>query len=291
MYETVAMSAAEARRLRVEEELSVAQIQARLGVTKHTLTQWLRGIPAPGWTRRPTAKDAIRARAVELRGAGWSVNDIALELGVATSTAWLWVKHLPLDRDTDRARRKAEHAKVMTDAQWAARRAQRDARRAAAATAAAAWLGAVSSRELALMGAVAYWCEGAKAKPWRPNDCEIIFTNSDPVLLLAFLAFLEQEGFSRAALNYRLSIHESADVAAAEGWWAARLGLPPERFQRATLKRHKPTTRSNVGADYRGCLVVKVPRGRELYWRIEGIISALPQVLSGLMTDREDRLR
>ena len=70
------------------------------------LQDWLRGIPPPEWTRRPNAKDDLRARAVELRGQGWSVNDIALELGVARSTAWQWVKHLPLDLDSDRARRK-----------------------------------------------------------------------------------------------------------------------------------------------------------------------------------------
>jgi orotate phosphoribosyltransferase-like protein len=41
-------------------------------------------------------KDDVRQSAVELRRKGWSVNDIAVELGVARSTAWLWVKHLPL---------------------------------------------------------------------------------------------------------------------------------------------------------------------------------------------------
>jgi hypothetical protein len=70
---------------------------------------------------------------------------------------------------------------------------------------------------------------------------------------------------------------------AVSAWWAARLRLPPERFQRATLKRHRPaTTRRNSGSDYRGCLVVKVPRGRELYWRIEGMMAGLAQSVSGL---------
>jgi transcriptional regulator with XRE-family HTH domain len=122
--------AAEARRLRTEEQLSARQIQERLGVTKVRLIDWLRGIPAPEWTTRPNAKDGLRARATQLRASGWSVNDIALELGVAKSTAFQWVRHLPLDRDSERARKKAEHSKLMTDAQWAAYRAARDARRA-----------------------------------------------------------------------------------------------------------------------------------------------------------------
>jgi transposase len=291
MFDDGGMSAAEARRLRVEEGLSIAQIQARLGVTKHTLTEWLRGIPAPEWTRRPNAKDELRAQALRLRGQGWSVNDIALELGVATSTAWQWVRHLPLDKDSDRARRKAEHAKVMTDAQWQERRAQRDASRGSTVTGAQAWVGRLDDRELLLIGAMAYWCEGAKAKPWRPHDCRVTFTNSDPQLLAAFLAFVELIGRSRAELSYRVAIHESADVAAAEAWWAAQLCLPSERFLRATIKRHAPTNRNNIGSDYRGCLIVKVPRGRELYWQIEGIVAGIAAGVSGLLPDRGVGLR
>lgn len=86
------MTEVEARRLRAEEGLSIAQIQKRLGVTKYRLSGWLRGVPAPEWTRRPNAKDELRARAVRLRREGWSVNDIAAELGVAKSTAWEWTK-------------------------------------------------------------------------------------------------------------------------------------------------------------------------------------------------------
>lgn len=42
------------------------------------------------------------------------------------------------------------------------------------------------------------------------------------------------------------------------------------------MKRHLPrTTRHNTGADYHGCLVIRVPKSRELYWRIEGILSGI----------------
>lgn len=275
------MSAGEARRLRVEEQLSIGQIQQRLGVTKHVLTDWLRGIPAPEWTRRPTAKDELRARAVELRGQGWSVNDIALELGVARSTAWLWVRHLPLDRDTERAKAKRAHAKLMTDARWDRSRAARDAQRLATSDAAAARVGLLSGRELLLLGAVAYWCEGIKTKPWRPNDFRAIFVNSDPTLLALFLAFLEDQGIPRDSVVYRVSIHESADATAAAQWWAHRLHLDLAWFQRPTLKRHLPkTSRHNTGDEYHGCLTVTVPRGRELYWRIEGIMAGVLMALA-----------
>ena len=272
--------AAEARRLRVEEQLSGRQIQERLGVSKIVLQEWLRGIPPPEWTRRPTAKDGLRAAAIELRLRNWSVNDIAVELGVARSTAWLWVKHLPLDRDSERAREKMAKAKQLTDGRWQAHRAARDARRASIQAVAAAEVGGLSDRELLLLGAAIYWCEGSKVKPWRPHDVTVTFINSDPVLVSMFIRFLESVGVSRGSPSYRVSIHESADATAATMWWRDRLDLPISRFLRPSLKRHNPrTNRRNTGDDYHGCLVVKVPKSRELYWRIEGMMSAIGRLL------------
>lgn len=76
-------------------------------------------------------------------------------------------------------------------------------------------------------------------------------------------------------IRFRVAIHETADVESAVAWWARFVGVAPENFQRSTIKRHTPTTaRHNTGEGYRGCLVVSVLRGRELYWLIEGIVLA-----------------
>jgi transposase len=256
----------EARRLR-DSGVPPAEIQARLGVTKQVLTSWL--------ARRPLAKDESRARAVELRRDGWSVNDIALELGVARSTAWLWVRHLPLDPSTERARAKAEHSKLMTDARWMKHRAARDAEHARVATEAAAFVGELSEREILLLGAAIYWCEGSKSKPWR-DQWSLKIINSDPGLLEVFLRFVELFGRRRVDLTYRLSIHETADVSAAESWWKSELGIEEAEFRRATIKRHvAQTKRQNVGDGYRGCLIIEVSKSRKLYWQVEGVMSAI----------------
>lgn len=269
------MHADEARRLRRDEGLSVAQIQQRLGVSKHTLTGWLRGVPAPAWTARPNAKDDVRARAVELRGSGWSVNDIALELGVARSTAWQWVKHLPLDPDPDGARTKRRKGKELTEGRWARHRLDRDDARRAVVSVAASEVATPSERESLLVGAAIYWCEGRKSKAWRRDD-RVVFTNSDPGLVALFVRFAGLCGRAPGDLRFRVAIHESADATAAQAWWKETLRLPDVEFDRPTLKRHKPiSARHNVGGDYHGCLVVTVPRSRDLYWRIEGIMAGL----------------
>jgi hypothetical protein len=44
--------------------------------------------------------------------------------------------------------------------------------------------------ELLRAGALIYWCEGAKAKPWSGKSEYVVFTNSDPGLIALFLRFL-----------------------------------------------------------------------------------------------------
>jgi len=254
--------------------MSLAQLREHFGVSRDTMATWLWDEPTPEWTRRPRAKDDLRAQAITMRQAGATVPEIAAALTVSKSTAYLWVKHLPLDETSERAQqRRSEHSRRISETRWEPMRQKRDADRAATNAAQAEWVEELSDREIKLLGAVAYWCEGRKAKPWRPNHCQVTFINSDPVLIQLFIRFLELMGEDRAALNCRLSIHESADAEAAGKWWAEVAGVPFEIFRRAALKTHNPSTvRHNVGDPYRGCLVVDVPKSRELYWRIEGMM-------------------
>jgi|ERR1017187_5630412 transposase len=60
-----------------------------------TLNEVLRGEPPPPWTRRPNAKDGVRARARELREQGMAYHEIAAKLGVSKSSVSLWVRDLP----------------------------------------------------------------------------------------------------------------------------------------------------------------------------------------------------
>ncbi|MEV0897959.1 helix-turn-helix domain-containing protein [Actinoplanes sp. NPDC049802] len=266
---------AEARRLRVDPGLSRSQLIKIFGVSNGTLTDWLRGIEPPEWTRRPNAKDDLRRQAAELREAGWSINDIATRMGVAKSTAFTWVGHVPLDRDSERAREKRELAKKRVAGRWDEFRADRDQRQAEIQAAAAQEVGSLSDRDVLLMGAIAYWCEGAKSKPWARGD-RLTFINSDPGLLRLHLRFLQLNGYSLGELSYRVSIHETADASAAADWWAETLEIPRDAFRKPTIKTHVPqTVRHNVGQDYHGCLTVDAPKSRQHYWRMEGVVKAV----------------
>ena len=254
------------------------QINEILGpMSNSTLDGALKGEPPPEWTRRPNAKDDLRVKARDLRAQGLGYEEIIAALGVAKSSVSLWVRDLPMPERLNYAERR-ERAAEGVRRYWAAQRHVHEARRAAARAAAAAEIGGLTERELVIAGAIAYWCEGTKNKPYRRAD-RVIFTNSDPGLIRLFLRFLDATETPRTDANFRVCIHESADLASAQRFWLEVTGASPGQFRTPTLKRHTPkTVRKNVSNDYYGCLRIDVRRSSDLYRKIEGWSAA---ILSG----------
>jgi transcriptional regulator with XRE-family HTH domain len=253
---------------------SLREIKEILGpMSNTTLHSALKGTPPPDWTRRPNAKDDVRAQARELRARGLAYHEIAARLGVSKSSVSLWVRDLPVpDRLTyEQCRKRAADG---AHRYWATEREVRRTRRAGEVSAAADEIGKLSDREILIAGAIAYWCEGAKAKPSRHID-RVVFINSDAALIMFFLRFLSAAGVSPDDLVLRVYIHENADAEAAQQYWLDLTGTRPDQFRRPVLKRHNPkTARTNVGENYHGCLRIDVLRSAGLYRRIEGWVSA-----------------
>jgi hypothetical protein len=213
-------------------------------------------------------KTTEREQARELRRQGLTYAEIAEQLTVAKSTVSLWVRDLP--KPTTAAE---DYASRMS-----ALRKYHDERRRRVfmetENQKLAWANMFSpltQRELLIAGAVAYWAEGSKSKPWRRSET-VAFINSDPGMIRLFMNWLSLAGVQPHRCSFRVQLHESADLAKAEAFWADVVGVSPARFERATIKRHRPkTARHNTGDDYHGCLVVRVHQGAEIYRQIEGI--------------------
>jgi transposase len=251
------------------------EIKQILGIAGNsTITDILRGEPPPPWTRRPNAKDDLRERARELRLHGLDYAEIAGALHVSKSSVSLWVRDLPRpERLSSRECRKrsGEGARRY----WEAERPVREAKRVAISASAAGEIGTLSNRELLIAGAIAYWCEGAKNKPYRRDD-HVSFINNDPALITFFMRFLRLAGVAPEDLIFRVYIHESADIEGAQRYWLALTSADPAQFRSPVLKHHNPkTVRKNTGDDYHGCLRIDVRRSSELYRKIEGWASAV----------------
>ncbi|MGW3394010.1 hypothetical protein [Streptomyces hydrogenans] len=267
------------------EGLSRRQIRDRLHVHNNDiLSRLLEGEPPPEWTKRPRAKDELRDRARELRLQGMTYDQIQVELGCSKSSISLWVRDLPKPE----CKRTPEEASEIARRGWEATLRRREEERQAVKRAAHDGIGALSERELFLLGVGLYWAEGTKDKPHARRE-RVVFVNSDPGMVRVFTAWLDLLGVPVERRTYSLMIHETADVPAAELYWAGLLDVDPTRFGRTTLKRHNPkTVRKNTGADYRGCLVVRVLGSADLYRRIEGawcgIVGAVRDPLPGKRT-------
>ncbi|MBD9702593.1 hypothetical protein IHE56_10920 [Streptomyces sp. ID01-12c] len=249
--------------------LSRRQIRDRLHVDNNDiLNRLLEGEPPPDWTKRPNAKDDLRARARALRLQGWTYDQIQMELGCSKSSISLWVRDLPKPE----RKRSTEQASAISRRGWEARLSVRDEERRQTKDAAMREVGTLSDRELFLAGVALYWAEGAKDKAYSHQRRESLqFINSDPNVIRFHLRWLESLGVERERMRFRVSIHESADVNAAESFWAELVGVRASAFQRATLKKHNPrTNRRNTAESYRGCLVIYVSKSADLYRRMEG---------------------
>jgi transcriptional regulator with XRE-family HTH domain len=259
---------------------SFREIKEILGISSNqTLNKALRGEPPPEWTRRPRAKDDLHAQARELRATGLNYKEIAAALGVSKSSVSLWVRDIPRPERLsyeECCKRSAEGARLY----WETERSAREAEREGVRTAAADQIGELSQREVLVAGAIAYWCEGSKSKPHQLRE-QVVFINSDPGLIKFFLRFLASAGVQPTLIHFRVYIHETADVAAAEQFWADVTNSGPDAFYKAVLKRHNAkTVRRNVDADYRGCLRIDVMQSADLYRRIEGWARAAMKVAS-----------
>ncbi|MFJ8465664.1 hypothetical protein [Streptomyces swartbergensis] len=247
--------------------LSRRQIRDRLHVDNNDiLNRLLEGEPPPEWTKRPNAKDDLREKARELRLQGWTYDQIQVELGCSKSSISLWVRDLPKPE----RKRTPEEASAIARRGWEATMHLRDEERQRTKDVAKQAVGALSPRELFLLGVGLYWAEGSKDKPYdrRENVC---FVNSDHGMIRVFMAWLDLLGVERDRLRFTVMIHESADVTGAERYWAEVVGTERSAFNKTTLKKHNPkTVRKNTGDSYRGCLVIKVRRSADLYRRIEG---------------------
>ncbi|MFF6781596.1 hypothetical protein [Streptomyces sp. NPDC012510] len=247
--------------------LSRRQIRDRLHVDNNDiLNRLLEGEPPPEWTKRPNAKDDLKARARDLRLQGWTYDQIQVELGCSKSSISLWVRDLPKPE----RKRSTEDSAAIARRGWEAKLRIRDEERQQTKEVAKQAIGNLSPRELSLVGVGLYWAEGSKDKPYDRRE-NVTFVNSDPGMIQVFLAWLALLGVERERLRFNVMIHESADVTGAEKYWAELVDADHSTFNKTTLKKHNPkTVRKNVGDSYRGCLVIKVLQGADLYRRIEG---------------------
>ena len=215
------------------------------------------------------SKDEVRALAIELRAKGLSYREIQETVPVSKSTLSLWLRDVLVD-EAGRSRL-ADRQLAGRENAVAAIRARREAKeRRIVSEARSQMPSSIGGAELFLAGLALYWAEGSKAKPWSPS-AGVCFINSDPDVIRVFLAWLAMLGITRDQLKFRVAIHESGDVDAAERFWAGVVRIPRSELQRTSLKRHEPGRSRRLPTEsYVGCLRVDVRKSTDFNRQIAG---------------------
>jgi hypothetical protein len=172
-------------------------------------------------------------RARELRAAAWTLADIATELGVSKSSVSLWVRDVefvPRPRSRGHASQRPHplHLAKLVEIE----RCRREG---------AERIGQLSEREFLILGLALYAGEGSK----RSGD--VVFANSDPRMILAFVAWLRHFfEIDETRMRMRLYLHADLDVAAAISFWSELTAIPAHQFLKpyraaadATLRRNR----------------------------------------------------
>ena len=161
-------------------------------------------------------KTEEQARARELRALAWTYDEIAAELGVSKGSVSLWVRDVPFEprpRRTARNRppNKLARAKLAEIERLRAEGVER--------------IGRLSDRDLLIAGTALYAGEGSK------TDGDVKFANSDPRMVLLFLAWLRRFfDVDESRLRLNLYLHEDQDLERACAFWAELTQIPRAQF-------------------------------------------------------------
>lgn len=217
------------------------------------------------------AKTKLKEQAIKLRKTGLSYREIMEQIPVAKSTLSEWLHSVGLAKHQIQRLTEKKLEAVRKGAK--AKRDQRIARTEAIMSTAKNEIGAISRRELWLIGTMLYWAEGSKEKEHSPGS-RVSFTNTDPNMIRLFLYWLKEicgknlEDITFDVYIHALHGHRTVEII---DFWAKIIGCDAEHFQHIYYKKGNPKTiRKNVGRSYHGVLKINVKSSSSLTRQIAG---------------------
>ena len=170
-------------------------------------------------------------RARELRADGWTMPEIAEELGVARSSVSVWVRDVPY------VPRRQRSASVPRRPNALQRRKAEEIERLLAEG--RERIGELSEREFLIAGVMLYAGEGDK------TDGRVGLANTDPRMIAFFVAWLRHFFvIDERRLRLRLYLHAGLDLDAAETFWVSLTRIPRQQFHNAYRAVPDPSIRT-----------------------------------------------
>lgn len=220
------------------------------------------------------AKSALRLQARELRRRGVSVKTIARKLGVAKSSASLWVRDIILSIEQQEKLKKralvgAERGRLLGALKQKSERLERieQGKNYGKLT-----LENLTDREICLAAIALYWAEGNKKMK------RIEFCNSDPKLILFLLTWF-QKFFHLNTTDFKCYvgvniIHRKREEKI-KNYWSSLTGIPLQQFTKTSFKKSKQHKIYENFNQHYGTLSVKVLKPARILYKMTGLVEAL----------------
>ena len=196
---------------------------------------------------KPTEKN----RALELRSQGYSLHEISTKLGVSKGSVSVWVRDILL---SDTAKKRILQKRE--DGTLKARQLKLASTAGEIKKASIFGLNVVANvpatKDISrLHAALLYWCEGEKSK----NDKSLTFTNSDPLLMSAFLKEL-RNGYEINEAKFRVCVHLHSyhNTKKQLLFWSQITTIPLTQFIKPYQKANSG---KNIRLGYAGCASVR----------------------------------
>lgn len=181
--------------------------------------------------------DGRKLAAIKLREQGHSINEIARVLQAAKSSVSIWTQEVTVTSEQLSALRKRAHSPDAIEKRRQARLQSEASKRSVSIASAFDEVGAISARELWLIGTALYWAEGGKTKRM------VRFSNGDPEMIkLMMRYFRESCKVSEDKFRGYIHIHESLDSIAAEQYWSNIADIPLANFYK-TYRKPNPSSK------------------------------------------------
>jgi transposase-like protein len=179
-------------------------------------------------------KNVEKVQAISLRKSGYSIKDIARELGVAKSSVSVWVRDVELSPEEYMRLRANPFSEAAVEKRRQTRIINEESKRNLVITRAQEQISRISDKDLFLIGVMLYWAEGGKTQRM------VRFSNGDPNMIKIMMAFFRRvcevpEGKLRGYIH----IHPHLDHIVAEKYWSDVTGIPLDQFFKTYTKPNK----------------------------------------------------
>lgn len=198
-----------------------------------------------------------RLWAEELRKEGFSYSDISKKIGVSKATLSGWLSNLPYTPNAG-VREKIFRARI---ASGMAKRRIKEATLSQARLLAEEDIGALSQRDVFMLGLGLYIGEGAK------TNTTTGFVNSNPdTVRFAVRWFVEACGLAKENLSLRMHLYPDTDESEALSFWSQLTGVPSHQFNKSSFDTRTGKSVLNKGKLPYGTLHIRVrSKGNKLF--------------------------